>query len=364
MGLIGQVASALFPSASAAPSVRRPRCEVRFGGSSADEWAQALVAFSVESGAAPWVDAATVYVASARGPASAPGDAGGIKAGYADASSDAIFTGSVETVRHGLDGVTRVGAATGAAALARLRINQGYEQQTAGDIVRNLASQVSVETDAVEDGASYPFYALDDRRSAWDHVAALARSHGFRAFFSPDGKLNFKPVEAGQPVQTFTYGEDVLALELTSAVPAAGGVTVIGEGAAGSNGADAWSWLLKDASPATAQAGDGAPPILRADASLRSADAARSAAEAVVAAVRGATLSGWLLTAGAPAVAAGSTIEIAGAPQQALNGVCLVDRVVHRFAKSGGFTTRIFFRQAGAGSGAGGGLLDLARGLL
>src|SRR5262245_24228412 len=364
MGLIGQVASALFPSAAAAPSVRKPVFEVQFGASAADEWAQALIGFSVESGEAPWVDAASVYTASARGPASAPGDTGHIKAGYADTSNEVVFTGRVETVGHGLDGVTRLGAATGAALLARLRINQGYEQVTAADIVTDLASKVSVETDAVEDGATYPFYAIDDRRSAWEHIAALARSNGFHAFFSPEGRLSFRPVEAGQPIQTFTYGQDLLAVELTSAVPAAGGVTVVGEGAAGSSGSDAWSWLLKDASGATSQAGAGTPSILRADASLRSLDASQSAADAIAAAVSGATLGGWLLTAGAPAVVVGGTIEIAGAPQDALNGVCVVNRVVHRFGKSMGFTTRIFFRQSGPGSGGGGGLLGAVKGLL
>jgi phage protein D len=365
MSVIGDVAGTLFPAAEAAPSVRKPVCEVKFGGASADEWAQALVGFSVESGAAPWVDAATVYAASARGPASAPGDAGHIKAGYADASADVVFTGRVETVRYGLDGITRLGAATGAALLARLRINQAYEQLTAGDIVRDLASKASIETDAVEDGATYAFYAIDDRRSAWEHIAALARKSGFRAFLSAEGKLNFRPVEAGGAVQIFSYGQDVLALELTHAVAAASGVTMVGEGAAGSNGSDAWSWLLKDASAATAQAGEGAPALLRADASLRSLDASQAAADAIAAAVSGATLGGWLLTAGAPAVSVGSTIEIAGALQPALNGVCVVDRVVHRFGKGQGFTTRIAFRQTGPGSAGGGdGLLGAVTGLL
>jgi phage protein D len=365
MSLIGDVASALFPSAVAAPSVRKPVCEVKFGGASSDEWAQALVGFSVESAAAPWVDAATVHVASARGPASAPGDAGHIKAGYDDASNDVVFTGRIETVRYGLDGITRIAAATGAALLARLRMNQGYEQVTAADIVKDLASKASVETDAVEDGATYAFYAIDDRRTAWDHIAALARRSGFRAFLSREGKLNFRPVEAGGAVQTFSYGGDVLALELTSAVAAAAGVTVVGEGAAGSNGSDAWSWLLKDPSAARAEAGDDASARLRTDASLRSLDASQAAADAMAAAVTGATLAGWLLTAGAPAVAVGSTIEIAGAPQPALNGVCVVDRVVHRFGKGQGFTTRIAFRQTGPGSAAGGGgLLDTVKGLL
>ncbi len=66
-------------------------------------------------------------------------------------------------------------------------------------------------------------------------------------------------------------------------------------------------------------------------------------------------------------VAPGSTIEIDGAPQDALNGTCLAERVQHRYSKRGGFTSRIFFTQSGAG-GSGGGLagalIGAAKGLL
>ena len=366
MGLVSQIAGALFPSAAAAPSVRKPVFEVQFGNPSTDDWGKALVGFSVESGFAPWVDAAEIYAASAQGPAAAVGDAGSIKAGYDDSSSDLIFTGQVGAVRYGIEGITRFSASTGAATLARLRLNQGYEQSTAGDIVNDLAQKASVDTDSVEDGASYPYYAVDDRRTAWEHIAALARNNGFAAFFSPEGKLNFKPVEAGQPVSTFNYGADVLALQVTSGVPAAGQVTVVGEGAAGSNGSDAWNWLLKDASSVKSQSGQGDPQKLVTDASLRSSAASQTAADSIAATAGAAALSGWILTPGASAVAAGSTIEIAGAPQDALNGTCLVERVQHRFSKRGGFTSLIFFTQSGAGAGGGlaGGLLSAVKGLL
>jgi phage protein D len=264
-------------------------------------------------------------------------------------------------VRYGLEGVTRFSASTGAAALCRLRLNQSYEQSTAADIVNDLAQKASVDTDSVEDGVKYPFYALDDRRNGWQHIAALARNNGFEAFFSSEGKLNFKPIEAGDPVQTFHYGDDILSLHLISSVPLGGQVTVVGEGAAGSNGSDAWSWLLNDASSVTSQSGDGDPAKQVIDASLRSSDAAQTAAKSM-AGVRGAAvLSGWILALGADAVTPGSTIEIDGAPQDALNGSCLVQRVQHRFSKRGGFTSLIFFTQAGAG---GGGLIGAVKGLL
>jgi phage protein D len=369
MGLLSQAAGALFGSGStSAPTVRKPAFEVQFGNPSSDDWGQALVAFSVDLGFAPWADAATIYAASTDGPSAAPGDTGSLKAGYDDTSCDAIFTGQIEAVKFGIEGVTRFDAATGASALCRLRVNQGYEQSTAGDIVNDLAGKASVDTDSVQDGASYPFYAIDDRRNAWQHIAALARGNGFAAFFSAEGKLNFQPVEAGQPVQTFNYGDDILALQLSSAVPGAGQITVVGEGAAGSNGSDAWCWLLKDATASTSQSGSGDPQRLVGDPSLRSSADSQTAADSHAAAAGAATLTGWILTPGAQAVFPGSTIEIDGAPQDALNGTCVVERVRHRYSKSAGFTSLIFFTQSGAGGSGGGGglggLVSAAKGLL
>ena len=92
MGLLSQAASALFGSGSSAPpAVRKPVFEVRFGSPSADDWAHALVGFTVETGFAPFADFAEIYTASAHGPSASPGDAGSIKAGYDDSSTGAIL---------------------------------------------------------------------------------------------------------------------------------------------------------------------------------------------------------------------------------------------------------------------------------
>jgi phage protein D len=135
----------------------------------------------------------------------------------------------------------------------------------------------------------------------------------------------------------------------------------VGEGAAGSQGGDAWSWLAKDVSGLTADEGD-EPRRLRADGALRSAAAAASAARGGAFAAALEATVGTLLAPGAPAVVPGSTIAVAGAPRPALNGSFLVRRVRHRFSKRDGFTTLIAFSRppaAGGGGAAGalGGLL-------
>lgn len=339
----------------AAPAVRRPIFEVTLGGATADDPAGAVVALAVELGVAP---AVTVAELSVTLPA-AVGDDVLVSLGYADSSAEAVFTGSVSGIAHTLAGPSRVTATDGGAALARLRLNQSFESQTAGDIVRDLAGRAEVSTGTVEDGPDLPFYVVDDRRTAWEHVAGLARRSGFLATVDAEGKLGFGPPASGSPAASFTYGVDLLALEVTQAAPLAAGLRIVGEGAAGSQGSDAWSWLVND--PAAVAGTAGTPGRVFSDPALRSAEAAKGAANAAFAASEAWALTGRLLVPGSPAVTPGSTVEVSGAPQEALNGSFRVLRVRHALSKTAGFTTRLHFVKAGAG---GGGLAGLLGGLL
>lgn len=347
--------SALSLLATSAPGVRRPTLKISFGGGSAEEWARALVALSVETGLAPFVDAVEVRLApGATAPAVSVGDSGSIALGYEDAGNELVFTGEVDLLRRSVAGPARLIGANGGARLARLRVNQSFQKQKAGEIVGDLIGRAGVTAGAIDDGVEFPFYVVDDRRSVLEHIALLARKCGYQAWFTPGNELNFQSPAASQPVETFTYGENVLSLQGPEAVPVVGSVTTLGEGAAGGQGSQAWSWLLKDPSPVTGTAGAGAPQRVSPDASLRSAAAAQAAAEAALSQTNLVRSSGVLLAPGASRVTPGGTIEIAAAPEGALNGACLVRRVCHHFTKQGGFTTRIVFSKTGAGAGLGG----------
>jgi phage protein D len=315
-----------------------------------DPWARSLERLSVRAGVAPFVDDAELIVAAdSQAPPVATGDSGCLSVGFEDEGAQLIFTGAVESLVRGLHGRTRVRVANGAATLAALRINQSYEQRSAGEVVQDLAQQAGLQTDAVEDGVDLPLYVVDDRRSAWDHVFALARRCGHLAFFTPGGKLSFAPPQEGDPVQTLNYGDDIIALVTSEDVAVVDSVRIVGEGAAGSEGADAGSWLVKDPASVSASGGGGTRERLRSDRSLRSSDAVSAAAQggALLAGLRATT--GQLLTAGAPHITVGSTIAIAGAPQEALNGNCIVSGVHHVYGKRTGFVTRVAFWKVGEG---------------
>ena len=331
---------------SPAAAVRKPAFAVSFGRGSADDWARAVAEVSVESGLAPAVDAAAVVLASrSDAPRVALEDAGSVALGFDDRPAR-VFTGSVRGVERTVKGKARVLASDAGALLAAFRVDQSYERQSPGEIVRDLASKAGVETAAVDDGPTLPYYVVDGRRSAWEHVARLAVLAGFAAWCDADGKVRFGPLAAGAPVRTFAYGEDVLELDALEAPPTAGRVTVVGEGAAGSKGTDAWSWHVKDSAPVKASAGSGDPAVVVQVGAVRSADAARAAAESLAERARLGRVTARLLVPGAPGAGAGTTVAVEGAPEHALNGSWLVRGARHRLVKSRGYTTLLLLGKA------------------
>ena len=319
-----------FPGSTPA-AVRRPLAEVDFGG----DLSEALLAVTVDTGTAPGVDVAELVLAGPDAPA--VGDEGTIALGYEDGGTELAFTGAVELLAAGVHGTVRVVAANGAAALARLRLNRSYEQQTAGDVVSDLAGEAGAATGDVRPGPDLPFFVVDARRSAWAQIAELARAAGCLAYVPPGGDLTMAPPPPGPPAAMFGYGVDVLELAAGERAAVVGAVKVVGEGAAGSQGADAWSWLVKDPAAVTASGGTGDPERLRSEPALRSTAAVQGAALGLPAGA----VAGHVLVAGAQAVAVGAVFAITDA---GVDGPLVAHGVRHRLARHAGFTTRIRFQ--------------------
>ncbi len=353
--------------------VRKPGVEISFAASAAgglapdlglvdavdavDPWQRSLVSINSVSSLAPNVDATRLVIANdEQAPAVAVDDEGDIALGYEDSSFDVVMSGRIDQLHHDTRNLIGITAVNGGATLSRLRINQSYEQQAAGDMVSDLCSQAEVDTDVVESGIDLPYYVIDDRYNAYEHIGRLARQSGYIAHFTTEGDLYFGPEQAGKAVQTFSYANDILELRIRQNNSSAAAVTVIGEGAAGVEGQEAWSWLIKDPGAVTAEAGDGKPRLI-SDAALRSSDACQAAADGVAGRTAAQALTGHILTAGAAAVVVGSIIEIIDAPGEVMNGEFFVSGVNHRYSKHYGFTSLIRFRQAGDAGGLPGGLL-------
>jgi phage protein D len=279
-----------------------------------------------------------------------PGEAVELELGYADSLSTA-FVGSVTSVEPDLVGL-HVRAVTDESKLLQLRLNQVYENQAAGQIVSDLASQAGVSTGTVQNGFDLPFYVVDDSRSAYRHCRELAERTGFDLYVSADGELTFAGFDRGSADHTFGYARDVLSLSVTTAPPRFEAVEVWGESPASSEGAEAASWLVRDFSGSVGTAGSG--PLLRvSDPAVRTGDAAATSAQGRLAALTRRATFGTAVVLGAPDVQLGDAVTFEDVPDARLEGVFQVRRVRHTLTRGEGFTTRLEL----LGSGSGGGLL-------
>lgn len=363
---------------SATPGVRRPIFELTMGTGPADDWADRVTAARVRCGLAPAADEAVIWL-HPQGPHPAVGDALLLRLGYAGETGGGlasaalgalgggsgggpplVFTGTVTAVEPALASL-QVRALNGGAKLQALRVWEMVESQTAGDIVRDLASQAGVTTSTVEGGVSLPAYVLDGRRHAYQHIAVLAQLCGFDAYLTPEDALVFAPFTKTTADHTVAYADDVLELRLEDGAPTVKQVAVVGESPASSQGQETWHWLASDWSSYVGKAGSGDPALLVQARAARTQEAAQAWADSLLdRATRGAR-RGTLDLLGRAEIKVGDALEVTGAPTDALNGLYQIVAVRHRLDWVGGFRTIVGLIGA---SGGGGGLGSLVGGLL
>jgi hypothetical protein len=307
-------------------------------GPALDAWSTHTMELSVTAAPAPALGHARLVLAqTSETPAVALGDPLQIELGYEDELGK-VFTGQVASIRKKTSRELEVLLATPAHLLASFRQNASFEQQSLGDLARTWASEAGTDTNRIDAGPSFPFLAVDDRRSAWEWLGTLARLSGLFAFIDVEGKLNLAEPEASAS-STFEYGVDLLSFELTERAPFLGAVTMIGEGAAGSQGAEAWSRLLKKADGVRHEAGSGAPARLRQSGALRSLDTAQKAAEGIAARAAAAELAVSATVLGRADLGVLSRFELRGVPEGAGQYIALSCR--HGFDARRGFYSEI-----------------------
>lgn len=266
-----------------------------------------------------------------------PGDAVKVELGYGDAL-ETVFTGVVAGVAHGFREV-RVEALGAFAALAGARMNLLYEKETAGGIVGDVLGRAGVGKGTLEAGLKFATYALDDGRSAWAHLRALAARCGFDLWADPEDKAQFR---AYKPAKTheMAYGKDVLALEHDTRAAPLDGVEVFGASPVGQGqGEDASSWMTRKDVRGTA--GESAGRVLRVvDPAARTKELAGQVAKGLLAGMSR-TAEGRLRALGAPAVRLGDALRLSAMPASAHDGEVRVTGVRHRLHPQRGFVTEI-----------------------
>lgn len=340
-----------LPAASSAPGFK-PRCKVAppapaAGGGglldmamsllsapASDPWAEHLTDVEVLLAPAPAVSHARLTLTDREGaPVVAVGDQLRVELGEEGALA-AVLSGEVLAVESQPGAQRVVVLASAAIRLARRRENASHRARSLADLLKTFAGPAGFTAQVLETGASYEFLAIDDRRSLWEWAAVLAAQAGLLVWVDGDAALRCaKP--GGPSVKTFNYGQDVLALEHRTGAPPLGVLTLVGEGAAGSQGSAAWSWLVKDPQGVRVQAGSGDPARLDGAGSLRSAAAVRDAVDARSRQATARSARVRLQVPGSPDLIPGATVTVQGSPGGAGDGDWVIESARHRYSRSG-----------------------------
>lgn len=273
--------------------------------------------------------------------------------------SKTVFTGEAQRVTVSASTV-RVAAVDGLSKLAVLEVENAYEKQTAGSIVKELIQKAGLTAGKVDDGPKLASYVLHREPKALRHLQRLAEACGCDVYTDGDGKVYFVKPASASADHTFTYGQDVLDFAFESVAPTYDGAIVWGEGAGSSKGEDKNHWLTDDLSTVSGKASmdpsftvkpgsAGSSPLTVKDGAARSGGDAADEAKARMAWVAARPLRGTLSVLGNPAVELGDGVKVDKLPStQAASAlvsgkVLRVRRVRHALSVKQGFVTRMEF---------------------
>ena len=183
-------------------------------------------------------------------PALAAGDVLKLQIGAGD-DQPTVFSGPI-VVLGGASGVLELVLGSAATPLARLRRNAGYENQGFADLLRLWAGEAQLSVGDIDARPKLAFLAIDAQCSLWEWMARLGAAAGVPVWTDADGGLQAHAAR-GQPVASWAWGRDLLALEADLHDPA---ITPFAPGATGRAKAGAWSDGEKPA--AGAGGGEGA----------------------------------------------------------------------------------------------------------
>jgi hypothetical protein len=258
-----------------------------------------------------------------------------IELGYEGALSR-VLTGAVDAVETKVSQVEVRGLSL-VSLLTIQRVNQVYEKQTAGAIVKDLAERAGIAVKMAEDGLSLPMYVVDETKDVYTHMKELAGRCGFDLFLGGDGRLVFKRYSQQAPKQ-FKFGRDIIEAEVHEPLPVASCVRVFGESPSSFKGAETAHWVAKRS--VEGMAGRGEPVLSIEDPLVRDKDTADKVAAAVLEAITG-SISGTVKALGNARMGLGDTIGIKEMPERRMNGEFEARKITHIFSKGEGFVSLV-----------------------
>lgn len=272
----------------------------------------------------------------------APEDVVRVKLGYGN-RLETVFTGIVQSAEAGIEHLT-IQSISACYPLVLTRFNKIYEQPTAGDIVTDVAKKkLKLMLKKVENGLSFPVYALGDRTTVYDHISQLAIQCGFDFYADPDDKIIFAQYKALK-THPVTYGKNLLRLSQMQLLPSITGVAVYGESPASQGqGNQAYAWLSKKEVKGTAgkNTRTGMSVI---DPTARTQALASKIAQATLTHAT-AKKRGQSRILGDAAIHLGDAINLSNLPSASQNGTFKITGVTQCLDRFRGFYTDITWRE-------------------
>ena len=322
-------------------SMLTPSYTVRTG---SQEWTKQVVYVRVSLDAGPRVDSASIVFPAVAPLDAAPGDdvVLSLDSGEQD---DTVFTGVVDRIRR-TPSLIVVTAINAGGVLARTRPAVTFEHITAGDVVRQLCSEASVDPGDIDAGVSMPYYVADPDRTAWQHVTRVAAWSGAIVTVSSDNKVDATVVDAQQADLALRYGREILDFSFDEDDTYVDTFATAGETGVG-DAADAGALrLTSDFFGGNRPSGPGPRSSWRSVPALRTADAAASAAAARQRLYTSTRACGRVSAFLQPTIRPGSIIELHDMPSGIPLQPMWVRRVEHMLSADGA-TTRIDVAKGG-----------------
>jgi hypothetical protein len=255
-----------------------------------------------------------------------------VELGYGD-SLETVLTGTVTAVDRRPWGLVVEGLAA-TLSLSRTFLGRSYVSQSAADIVSDLVGGANGDVGEVSAPLQLAAYHVDERRSVWSHVCALAQLAGCELSADGAGAVNFRPPKSGAADHSFRHAAELVAWEVGPRDTTRTDVSVVPFGAASEQGSDRWHVLLREP--------DGGPPSdeTLVSAALRDRDGAQTFEQAIRDARTRRATGGEVLVGGDATVRAGDVVTLDDLPGG--DGSPLrVTAATHRLGGGTGFHTLV-----------------------
>src|SRR5215211_186306 len=264
-----------------------------------------------------------------------------------DGSKDlrTVFTGKVESISNTGPKTMVVSPLT---KLYNLRIDRFYNNQYAGDIVKDLAKKSQIEVDTASNGIKFPSYVIDRHKNAIEHISELASLCGFDFYTTNEGKLVFKEYKPYSP-HIIEYGKNILDIQLADQTPPGESVRVTGSSPAGTKGEDKYYWMTKK--NVEDKASSGLDQLLIQNMAVKDSITAKAVSDAALKRLKASTTLKVTIM-GDEKIMLGDTVMIQNVPQTSFNGEFQVRELEHIFTKTEGFTTELTCKGEGKGGGS------------